>query len=202
MRAVNLLPRDEAPKSFEKNRGVAFAAAGGTAVITAAFCMLLLGAGGAIKDRRVTLDSLNAELAGLPRPSTTDPSKEAALAAEKTARTTALSSALAKRVAWDGILRQISQVLPGDVWLTQLQTAGGAAATPAPAAAATTAPTSLELAGSTYSQSGVARFLARLALVPSLSNVTLASSTLAPAGSKEIVQFSIRADIVAKGGSA
>ena len=33
----------------------------------------------------------------------------------------ALSTALAGRVAWDGVLRQISQVLPEDVWLDQPQ---------------------------------------------------------------------------------
>lgn len=199
MKAVNLLPREEVTRSFERNRGVAFAAAGGTAVITAGVCVLLLGAGGAVKDRQLTLDSLNAELAGLPTASTTDPSKEAALGAEKTARTTALSTALAGRVAWDGLLRQISQVLPADVWLTRLQTTESTAQPATPAAAAGP---SLELSGSTYSQSGVARFLSRLALVPSLSNVTLASSTMTPIGAKSVVQFTIRAGIAAKGGSA
>ena len=35
MRAVNLLPRDDGPKSFAASRGVVFGAAGGAALVTA-----------------------------------------------------------------------------------------------------------------------------------------------------------------------
>jgi Tfp pilus assembly protein PilN len=197
VRAVNLLPRDDAPKSFEKNRGVVFGAAGGVALVTVGLCTMLLGTGGAIKDRRVTLESLQAELASLPRRSNLDPSVEAGLGAEKSARTGALSTALADRVAWDGVLRQISQVLPQDVWLASLVTTG---ATAEPGAVAE--PPGVEIAGSTYSQSGVARFLSRLAVVPSLTNVTLQSSQSVTTGSQRLVQFSIRAQVKTQGGSA
>ncbi len=190
MRAVNLLPRDETPKSFANNRGVVFAAAGGTALITAGLCTLLLGAGGSIKDRQLTLDSLNAELASLPAPSAVDASQDATLSAEKTARTTALSSALAERVAWDGVLRQVSQVLPEDVWLASLQTTAATAAV-----GAQPEPAGVNLIGSTYSQSGVARFLSRLSVIPTLTNVTLESSISTTAGKQKLVRFSIRAQV-------
>jgi Tfp pilus assembly protein PilN len=190
MRAVNLLPRDETQKSFANNRGVVFAAAGGTALITAGLCTLLFSAGGAIKDRQLVLDSLNAELASLPTASAAAASKDATLGAEKTARTGALSSALAERVAWDGVLRQISQVLPEDVWLASLQTSAATApigGLPEPA--------SVTLVGSTYSQSGVARFLSRLLVVPTLTNVTLDSSLSTTSGTQKLVRFSIRAQV-------
>jgi Tfp pilus assembly protein PilN len=197
MRAVNLLPRDEAPKSFEKNRGVAFGAAGGAALVTAGLCTLILGAGGAIKDRQLTLDSLNAELASIPAAPAADASKDASLTAEKSARTGALSQALGGRIAWDGVLRQISQVLPDDVWLTTLTTA---APSSQPGQVAT--PATVSIVGSTYSQSGVARFLARLSVVPSLENVSLQSSLAAAAGTQKVVQFSINANIKPAGDAA
>ena len=46
MRAVNLLPRDETPKSFEARRGVAFAAAGGTAFVTVILAVAMINAAG------------------------------------------------------------------------------------------------------------------------------------------------------------
>jgi Tfp pilus assembly protein PilN len=198
VRAVNLLPRDEAPKSFEKNRGVAFGAAGGLALVTVGLCAMLLTTGGAIKDRRVTLESLRAELAALPSSTNNvDPGEEASLGAEKSARTSALSTALADRVAWDSVLRQISQVLPQDVWLASLTTTA-----PIAEPGTVAEPAGVELVGSTYSQSGVARFLARLAVVPSLTNVTLQSSFSVTTGSQPLVQFSIRAHVKTPGASA
>ena len=198
MRAVNLLPRDDAPKSFEKNRGVAFGAAGGVALVTVALCTLLFGSSGTIKERRAALESLQAELASLPaRSSGIDPGQEATLGAEKSARTGALSAALADRVAWDGVLRQISQVLPQDVWLSSLKTSP-----PTAEPGAVAEPASMDLVGTTYSQSGVARFLARLAVVPSLANVSLQSSISVTNGSQRLVQFTIRAHVKTQGGSA
>jgi Tfp pilus assembly protein PilN len=190
MRAVNLLPRDEVPKSFANNRGIAFAAAGGTALVTAALCTLMLGAGGAVKDHRANLESLNAELVALPAASAATASEDATLTAEKTARTGALSSALAERVAWDGVLRQISQVLPEDVWLASLQTTAATAP-----AGAEPEPAGVTLVGTTYSQSGVARFLSRLSVVPTLTKVTLESSLTSDTGSQKLVRFTIRAEV-------
>ena len=66
MRAVNLLPRDEQPRSFAAYRGVAFGAGGGLALVTVALSALMIGAGGAIQQQNAERDSLNAELAALP----------------------------------------------------------------------------------------------------------------------------------------
>ena len=67
MRAVNLLPRDEQPRSFAANRKVAFGAAGGVALVSVALTALMIGAGGAIQQQNAERDSLNAQLAALPR---------------------------------------------------------------------------------------------------------------------------------------
>ena len=51
------------------------------------------------------------------------------------------------------------------------------------------------MVGTTYSQSGVARFLSRLAVVPALAKVTLESSLTSDAGSQKLVRFTIRAQV-------
>ena len=52
MRAVNLLPRDDVPKSFEAKRGVVFGAAGGAALVTVGLTALMLSASGSIGERQ------------------------------------------------------------------------------------------------------------------------------------------------------
>jgi len=195
VRAVNLLPRDTPKKSFEAKRGVAFGAAGGAALVTVAMAALVLGASGTIQERQLVLDGLEADIAALPKPPPEDAAADAALEAEKAARIAALSEALAGRVAWDRLLREVSQVLPEDVWLTSLSSRSAAGATAVtPGAPAGTA--GLVINGSTYSQSGVARFLSRLALVPGLTNVTLQSSSSAQAETGgTVVTFTMSADV-------
>ncbi len=136
MRAVNLLPRDETPRSFEAKRGVVFGAAGGAALVTVLLAAAMISAGGSASEQRTRIDSFNAELAALPQPSTDRETgvTDETLVADKSARITALSTALGSRVAWDRVLRQISQVLPRDVWLTSLaSTAAPTTPTGAPA---------------------------------------------------------------------
>jgi Tfp pilus assembly protein PilN len=127
------------------------------------------------------------------------------LALQRDQRIAALSAALQTRLAWDRILREISAVLPGDVWLSTFSAEG---ATPKPAPAATTgttpppatpppAPTAgpLRLAGYTYSQEGVARLLTRLAVVPALQDVELVSSTRTNIAGRDVFSFSITANV-------
>jgi Tfp pilus assembly protein PilN len=195
MRAVNLLPRDEAPRSFAANRGVVFGAVGGTALATAVLASMLLGAGGSVNAKQGELDSLRAQIAAIPPAPPKDTSDDDVLAAEKGARVGALSAALSGRVAWDRVLRQISLVLPEDVWLTNL-------AAVAPGQAAAAAGQGLTLTGSTYSQNGVARFLSRLSVIPDVANVRLQSSQSQVLDERELVQFTILADVRPPGGAA
>ena len=121
------------------------------------------------------------------------------------------------RVAWDRILREISSVLPEDVWLTELtaespqapaaapppppatttESSGGetttTTATPTPAPVAPSAP--LDIQGYTYSQEGVARFMARLSVIPELADVTLQRSALQGVSGHNVVAFTIQADL-------
>src|ERR671912_1688078 len=126
---------------------------------------MVMSAGGSVNSKQSELDALRAQIAAVPVVPVVDTSREDALAAEKGARIGALSAALSGRVAWDRVLRQVSLVLPEDVWLTNLTAA-------APDAAQQSATGSgFTLTGATYSQNGVARFLARLAVIPDLANI-------------------------------
>ena len=187
MRAVNLLPRDEVKRSFEAKRGVVFGAVGGAALATVILVSMSISAGGAAGDKRAELDGIRAQIAAVPAPVTesTDASNNEELAAAKGARIGALSSALTARIPWDRVLRQISLILPEDVWLTNLSAS-------APTAGVASGFT---LTGSTYSQNGVARFLSRLSVVPDLANVRLQSSQSAIVATRELVQFTILADV-------
>ena len=201
MRAVNLLPREIAVKSFEAKRGVVFGGVGGFALLTVALGALFIGASGAVDQERAQRDLYKAELAGLPRPEPDggENGVGAALAAEKNLRVSALSGALSTRVAWDRVLRQISQVLPEDVWLTSIETQEPAA--PEPGTTGSTE-VGLVISGSTYSHSGVARLLARLGVVPALGGVQLQSSATIKLEPRDIVQFTINAGVRPSGGAS
>jgi Tfp pilus assembly protein PilN len=198
MRAVNLLPRDEVVRSFEAKRGVVFGGAFGAALVTAVLVSMTVSAGGTAGQKQSELDTLRAEIAAVPAPVVKDTSTDDALAAVKTARIGALSAALTSRVAWDRVLRQVSLVLPGDVWLTNLSAQVPAGATPV----ADVASSGFTLTGSTYSQNGVARFLSRLAVIPDLKNVRLQSSASMLVEKRELEQFTILADVRAPGEAA
>jgi Tfp pilus assembly protein PilN len=69
---------------------------------------------------------------------------------------------------------------------------------PVPAAAPPT-PTGLTLQGYAYSQDGVALLLSRLQLVPDLTNIQLQTSQVQALAGRNVVQFTIEADILRMG---
>jgi Tfp pilus assembly protein PilN len=162
------------------------------------------------------LSAAQAELAALPVPKR--PKLDPALKPEQAARATAVSEVLGSRLAWDAVLRDVSRVLPGDVWLKELSaqvasplgsataaTATTTAAAPAPAPvapAAPAAPTGVTITGFTYTQADVAELLARLGTVPSLTNVQLQSTDRKQTKDKKtITEFTILADLSESGGA-
>ena len=90
-----------------------------------------------MKSRQAELTGLKAELAAIPTPDVSKVQSQNALAAEKQTRVTALNTALSHRVAWDRVFRELSLVLPDDVWLTTVSakapvSSSAAVAAPAP----------------------------------------------------------------------
>lgn len=224
MRAVNLLPRET--KQQRKRLSVV-----GQLSLVAPFVvagLLVAGyllAGSSVNSKRSTLQALQDELASLPTPKAAAPQQNPALASEQQLRIAALGAALQSRLVWDRVLREISAVLPSDVWLTTMSAqapetpatvptapAAGSTTPSAPtdttatttttpttttpaAAPPATAPQPMTFAGYTYSQEGVARLLSRLAVVPSLQNVKLVSSTQTTVADQTVISFSIQADV-------
>ena len=198
MRAINLLPRDDARRR-QSTQWIVIGPVLGAVVLSAVLSFLFLSASGQVKDRRAELTSLQAELASIPTPDTAKRQAESTLAADKETRVKALNAALSRRVAWDRVFREFSLVLPDDVWLksvTAKAPVSSSVATATPAGPdGTVVATGFLLDGYTYSHAAVARLLGRLAVVPDLHNVQLQQSTLTTVGTSQVVHFLIAADV-------
>jgi Tfp pilus assembly protein PilN len=219
MRAVNLLPREPAGHRKRIPSGQVLLA--GTApLLAAAFVYLGFSYEHAkVSDVKATVDVASAELSGL-GPAASVASAGQQLAVQRSTRLRALQDALSRRVAWDGTLGQVARVLPPNVWVTALtaqsptptnisSTVGAASSStttgsttttgttttaappPAPAAAA------FSLSGFAFTNAEVAQVLARLALIPSLTDVALVSTASVTLTNKSVVQFQINANMVA-----
>jgi len=127
-------------------------------------------------------------------------------------RAMGVANVLGARIAWEKMFREVSRVLPSNVWLDAMTATSPADAFPAAAAAAAAAAapssvgapaTDVTLTGATFSQIDVARLLARLATLPSLSNVRLVSATAQDnKAGKKTVQFNIVASLNSTGGAS
>jgi Tfp pilus assembly protein PilN len=224
MRAINLLPKNDKRRGATSAipNSVVLTAIIGTVVVTALLCGLFLMAHGKVAQKQATLDGLQHELSAIPTPATDAVARGDALVADKEARIAALNAALARRVAWDRILREFAMVLPDDVWLMKLNgdpptlstaapgsepkavTAADAAAAgvQAPAGAGTDGSVMFQIEGFTYSQNGVARLLSRLQVIPDFQNVQLLTSDAEVQGGRKIIHFKVGADIRPPGGGA
>jgi Tfp pilus assembly protein PilN len=196
MRAVNLLPKDHGHKAIKKESlPVLVGACAGVLVAAVLGAMFMMGSGKIAAQQR-KVDDLNRKFRALPPPPPGPTAAQQQLAGEQSARVTALSAALANRVAWDRVFREFSLVLPDDVWLTTLTAKSPISpATNAASSSGTGTPTQFTIQGRTYSHDGVARLLSRLQVVPDLTNVQLVSSTLEKVAGQDVVTFSIAADI-------
>ena len=201
MRAVNLLPRHQAQRKRERTNTVALAAGIGGAVVVLVLAAGFLLANRSVNRQRDALSTARAVLAATPahHVSAETNAFRSSILNQREQRSLALAAAIGRRVAWDRILRRMALVLPDDVWLTNVTgtmplepTAATAPTTPS---ALPAAPTAFTLQGSTYSQAGVARLLARLQVVPDLKNVQLQTSTATVIGNQRIINFTIVSDI-------
>lgn len=200
MRAVNLLPRDDGQRQRKKQNYPALVSTGVAVLVIGLLGVMYFSAKSTAEQKDLALQDAQAELALLPTPadSAAKTASQRQLAGERDQRVSALSSALTHRVAWDRVLREISLVLPEDVWLKDFSASSpypAGAASAAPTSANGQAPTLLTVNGYTYSHDAVARLMTRLAVIPDLQNVWLQQSALSTAGSRSIVAFTIMADV-------
>lgn len=195
MRAVNLLPKDDRRGRTTQTDPVLIGGVVAFVAVTAVIAAWFLSTSTGVADKQERLDAVQAELDATPVPPPA-PAGSSTLEQDKSKRIAALSAALSQRLAWDRVFRELSLVLPEDVWLSTLS---AKAPGPAAAAAGAGAP-GFTINGQTYSHDGVARLLSRLALVPHLSGVQLQHSSRATSESgRRVVEFSIVATVKGPG---
>ena len=203
MRAVNLLPRQQVQQKRQRTNTLALGAGIGAAVVVLVLAAGFLLANRSVNRQRDALSTARAVLAATPahHVSAQTNAFRSTILNQREQRSLALAAAIGKRVAWDRILRRTALVLPDDVWLTNvvgtmpLQPTATAVSASTTSSALPAQATAFTLQGSTYSQAGVARLLARLQVVPDLKNVQLQSSTATVIGSQRIINFTIVSDI-------
>jgi Tfp pilus assembly protein PilN len=202
MRAVNLLPRQQVEQKRERSSNVGLVAGIGGAVVLLVLVGGFLLANRSVDRQRQALADARAMLAATPakKLSAETQAFRSTLLSQREERSLALAAGLGKRVAWDRILGHVAQVMPNDVWFTRVNGTVPLEPTTSPAAAAATAPsalpptpTQLTIAGQTYSQASVARFLARLQVDPDLKNVQLQTSL--PDTQMPVIDFTIVANV-------
>jgi Tfp pilus assembly protein PilN len=208
VRAINLLPKDDSRRGRpQKTQWIVIVPVVLAVLLTGVLSAMFLSASGTVKDKQAQLAQLQDELRAIPTPDANKVRTQSALAADKQARVTALSAALSRRVAWDRVFRELSLVLPNDVWLATISAkapvpSASAIVPPAPPPGSTVAATEFTLDGYTYSHPAVARLLSRLAVIPDLVNVQLQQATLTTVGSAQEVHFVIVADVRRPGGGS
>jgi Tfp pilus assembly protein PilN len=193
MRSVNLLPRDDNRQRPQPGAVLLTAVLGGV-LVTALIAGLFMMTSSSVSDRQSELDGLRAELAAIP-PAPEAPADSSGLETEKSARVALLGKALGARIAWDRILREISLVLPEDIWLESL-TANAPDPNFTPTPGKTEAPPGgFTITGYSYSHDGVARLLARLSVLPQLNRPALGSSVVDTSKARDVVKFTITASL-------
>jgi Tfp pilus assembly protein PilN len=203
MHAFNLLPKEEVRAEKDDRPSpiphVIVALAG--VLVFAALAAFYLSSSASVTKKTGQLDDLRGDLASLqvPEKQPQSGSGDTNIDSERSARTAALSTALADRLAWDRILRELALVLPGDVTLDTLD---ATAPSPGSAGAATSgAVSTFRITGTSVSQTSVARLLSRLQVIPELRSVQLEFATASDDPSTPGVNFAITA-AVRQGASA
>lgn len=197
MRAINLLPRDAGADGRKAPPLPVLVACVGTVLVTALLAVMFLSASSKVAHARLALQQAQAAYAQVPSPPPPSP-VDAQLPQQRQTRVTALATVLGQRIAWDRLMREVSQVVPSDVWLLTLDAQSPTIS--APSTPGATLPQGFIVTGCTYSQDSVARFLARLDLVPDLRNMTLGNSSggaAAAGGScpKSMFTFKLQGDV-------
>jgi Tfp pilus assembly protein PilN len=218
MEAVNLLPAYARPGHPWAAVGKDLSARRVVKAGTVAACVVAVGVGLAYYQERSVVNDRQATLADVQAQVAVVDAKAAPLRAAQAAsavRLTTAGTVSERRVAWEGLLADVSRVLPKQVYLQGLSMQSPTplapgAVTPAPTAPAGT-PTPAMASGSGFSATGVASshvkvavVLDRLASLPWLTNVTLLSTANGSASGTTLSRgdtFSVSAGFNPNGGA-
>lgn len=195
MRAVNLLPQKE-------RRAPGFAGAKRPLAVVGAVAVLG-GIGfwgyslhGQVNDVKSDVATATATRDGLRDQLGAFQAAQARDAAQEV-RTGAVVGLVTGRVNWERLIRDLSAVMPHEVWLTNLKGETDVATTPtattvaAPNVNVGTAPRGIHLDGYAYTQDQVAQLMARASTVPGLGEPRLASSEVQVGDQKDVIHFVI-----------
>lgn len=180
MRAVNLIPSDSAREGAGGGIG-AYALLAVLGVLVAGVIAYVL-TNNALVERRAELDSLQTQVrAAQAQAEATRPYREFAALAEARVRT--VRELGAARFDWHRAFRELSRVIPDNVWLTELlgtvttgvSVEGSGSGTTSTLRSAMPNP-AIEIVGCTTRHEHVARFISRLRLMTGVVRVSLADS--------------------------
>jgi Tfp pilus assembly protein PilN len=197
VRALNLLPRDEAKTRSARlpslaTAGVALAGL----VVVGGLAFAFLHERSRVADREGALEDVEAQVAAIQAPAQVAPEAGTQLAGEALARAGALSAALDGRFVWDRLLRKLSLVLPDDVWFETVQsTPAETTVDPATGLSIPGATTTITINGYSKTQTGLAQLVGRLDVLPELGSVQLQSGTVIERGGQDVVQFTVAATL-------
>ncbi len=179
MRPINLIPAEERRSHGDTRTGpLAYVLVGGLAVVLIGIVMLVLTSN-QISDRKDELTTLESErAAAVAKVESLAPyTSFQALTEQRTATIAELADA---RFDWVRVIRELSRILPPDVYLTSLTGSAGGGTEGSSAAVAGPA---LTIDGCASGQAMVAGFVASLKDIDGVTRVGLNNSTVAEEGS-------------------
>jgi Tfp pilus assembly protein PilN len=192
MRAVNLLPQTQRRTPGFKGARTPLAAIGASVLLgaTGFWGYSIHSQVGEVRDQvsaaTVARDDLRGRLGAFQQ-------AQARVAAQAIRRGAVVGLAEG-RVNWERLVRDLSAVMPHQVWLTNLKGETEAASiTPAapagPNVSNAVVPRGLHLDGFAYTQSQVALLMSRIATVPGLGEPRLATSETQDRGDRTVIHF-------------
>lgn len=184
MRPVNLIPPDERRGEHAPLRtgALAYLVVGALVAVLVAVTALVL-VGNQLAEREADLARLEREdAAAAQRARELAPYVQFKTMSEQRLQTVA--SLADSRFDWERVMRELSLVLPGDVWLVEMSGSAAPGAGDGGGSLRASAPgPALELVGCAKGQEGVARFVAALKDIDGVTRVGMESSELPDAGS-------------------
>jgi len=173
VKAVNLLPVSRRAQEGGSRPGIAYAALGVLGVLLVAVVMYVLTANG--------LTAKQDELAKAQAQTQTAQQRAAALgsfgnfASIKQTREASITRLAQARLDWERLVRELSRVLPEDVYVSAMDASAGGATDAGAAASGATGP-SLKLTGCAPSNPDIATLMVRLRKLHRADEVTLTNS--------------------------
>lgn len=177
MKPVNLLPPSERAQQGGSRPGSAYVVLGVLGALLVAVLVYVVTANG-VTSKQDELASARGETAAA-QARLAQLGAFGDFASMKATRETSVASRAQARIDWERLMRELSRVLPDDVFISSLDataSGGGEAASGSPPAEGSGAP-SLKLAGCAPSQPAVATLMVRLRQLNRAVDVTLADAT-------------------------